>query len=241
MKVQTRLASNAVEDPQTIQTIEMKLLFLLPVILLTGCFQIIEEINMKADGSGEMVLTLDMSQSMDQVKSYLDAGVVEGKELPSQSQLESFLDDLEDDLAAMKGLSDVDIQRNWSSFVFKVRCRFSKVEDLDNAMYDLAGKAASHSEKKWQPEPNYRYRNGIFQRLFEYRPNPADFENLPTSRKVMLEQAKYLVIYRFEKAIDHYTNQAFQLSPSRKAVMLQTTPADIATGKLNPATEIIFK
>ena len=57
----------------------------------------------------------------------------------------------------------------------------------------------------------------------------------------MLEQAKYMVIYRFEKAIDHYSNQAFQLSPSRKAVMLQTTPADIATGKVKPATEITFQ
>ncbi|RME01262.1 MAG: hypothetical protein D6816_12570 [Bacteroidetes bacterium] len=217
------------------------IILLLSATLFTGCFQIIEEINMKADGSGEMVLTLDMSQSMEKVRGYLDAGVVEGKEIPSQSQMESFLDDLEDDLAAMPGLSGVDIQRNWSSFIFKVRCRFSKVEDLDNAMYELAGKASSNSEKKWELKPNYRYQNGIFRRLFEYSPDPVDFQNLPTSRKVMLEQAKYMVIYRFEKAIDHYSNQAFQLSPSRKAVMLQTTPADIATGKVKPATEITFQ
>ncbi len=217
------------------------IIFLLSSLLLTGCFQIIEEINMKADGSGEMVLTLDMSQSVDKVRAYLDAGVVEGKEIPSQSRIQSFLDDLEGDLRTMPGLSGVDIQSNWTSFIFKVRCRFKKVEDLDNAMYELAGKATANNGKKWEPKPNYRYQNGIFRRLFEYSLKPDEFQNLPTSRKVMLEQAKYMVIYRFEKAIDHYSNQAFQLSPSRKAVMLQTTPADIATGKVKPATEITFK
>ena len=217
------------------------LLLLLPGLLLSGCFQLIEEINMKADGSGEMVLTLDLSQSMQRVKGYLEAGYVEDKELPSKSQLQSFFDELEDELAGLPGLSDVNILSNWNSFVFKVRCRFKKVEDLDNALFHLAGKASGNHEKQWEVKPNYRYQNGIFRRLFEYQTDPAAFQHLPTSRKVLLEQAKYLVIYRFEKVIDHFSNQAFQLSPSRKAVMLQTTPADIASGRVNPANEISFQ
>lgn len=218
-----------------------QLLLFFPILLLTGCFQIIEEINMKADGSGEMVLTLDLSQSAQSVRAYLEAGVVEGKEIPSQNQMQSFLSDLKGELSSMPGLTSVDIQSNWSSFIFKVRCHFKEVEDIDNALFKLAGKAKKDDMHPWDFKPNFRYQNGVFNRLFEYKPDLNEFNKLSASRKVMLEQAKYMVIYRFEKAIDQFSNEAFQLSPSRKAVMLQTTPAAIATGKVKPATEITFK
>lgn len=216
------------------------LLTILTVFIVSGCFNIVEEINMKADGSGELVLTLDMSQSVNNVRSYLEAGVLEGEKLPSKSQMQYFLSDLENELASMPGLSEVDIQSNWSSFVFRFRCRFRKVEDLDNALFALA-KKSSNNERQWDAKPNYRFQNGIFRRLFEYHPKPEVFQKLPASRKVLLEQAKYTAIYRFEKAIHQCSNRNFQLSPSGKAIMLQTTPADIVKGKVVPAAQVTFK
>lgn len=208
------------------------------LMLLSGCFEIIEEINLRKDGSGELMLTVDLSESALQVRQYLEAGEVDGKPLPSRQRMESMLEELKARLSKAPGLHGVVVQSNWDRYVFKIRCGFRRVEDLDAALLEMAREAAEQHDKTLRWKPNFRFQNGVFTRFFDFDIDPTDFDRLPATRKRMLESARYIVIYRFEQAIADFNNKAFQLSPSGKALMLQTTPADVLSRRLNPANRI---
>lgn len=207
---------------------------------LAGCFQIIEEINMRSDGSGELMLTIDLSENQSQLRQYLEAGQYEGQEIPSRQRMQSMLDDFRKRLSSAPGLYDVVVISDWDRFVFKIRCSFRRVEDLDQALLEMARETAKHSKREFRFRPNFRFKDGVFTRLFDFPIDPNEFDRLPASRRMMLEKARYIVIYRFEQAIADYSNKAFQLSPSGKALMLQASPAEVLRRKLSPANCVVL-
>jgi hypothetical protein len=203
------------------------------VILLaacfSSCFEIREEVNMKADGSGEVIWVANFSQSKDNVRRYLTMDVVEGYKVPKPHEIESFLNHIKVTLGNVEGISGVFTKADWSSYIFTVSARFSNVRTLNKAIITMS-KHLDYVTLEPVEKANFSFENERFARLFDYPGKPKEFQELPSMQRYMLEKARMISIYRFEKNITEFTNKKAQISPSGKAIMLQVPVADLAKG-----------
>jgi hypothetical protein len=218
----------------------MKLsILLLCTLLLTGCFEIREEVNMKADGSGEIHFVVNMSQSAANLRRYMSMEKVEGYKVPKKEDVEAFLRQVKLTLGNVAGIRDVFTKSDWSSFIFTVSCHFAHTKALNEAISTLS-KDAGYFPPEPAAKDNFSYNNSQFKRLFTYPAKPEEFRKLNSTERYVLESAKMISIYSFERSIRQFSNKKAQLSPSGKAIMLQIPIADIARGLASLENTISF-
>lgn len=209
------------------------------LILLTGCFEVREEVNMKADGSGEVQFVVNLSQSKEKVRTYLTMETVEGYKVPKREDVDASIGKIKATLGQVSGISEVFTKADWSNYIFTITCRFAHVEALNEAIKTVS--------KQWEKLPfkptvdkNFSYNNAQFRRIYEYPSKPEEFRQLPSVQRYMLESARFVSIYRFERDIRLFSNKKAQISPSGKAIMLQLPVADLLKGTGTLANTIGF-
>lgn len=79
--------------------------FALPIIitsffLLTGCFEVREEVDLHADGSGRVTFTLNLTESKSNVANYMRLGTFNGQEVPTRQEIEEEIALMKKTLAA---------------------------------------------------------------------------------------------------------------------------------------------
>jgi hypothetical protein len=225
----------------SIKLAEMKILTTIFVaILLSGCFEIREEVNMKADGSGEVSFVVNLSQSKENVAKYMAMGSVEGYKVPSKQSVEENLAKIKSSVSAVPGMSAVMTKSDWSNYIFTVSGRFAHVEALNKAMeivakeYDKEGKHAASGKS------GFGYNNGQFRRYSSYPSKAKEFNALPSMQRYVLESAKMTSIYRFDRNIRKVGHPKAQLSPSGKAVMLTLPLSELMKGTGSLSNTVTF-
>jgi hypothetical protein len=208
-------------------------------ILSAGCFEIREEVNMKADGSGEASFILNLSPSKDNMGKYMTMESVEGVKVPKKETVEAGIERIKNLLSQSPGISGVLTKSDWTNYLFTVSCRFAHLEALNKAMIKLS-KEWNKDGKSAIEYDNFSYNNTQFRRIFDYPVKPEAYQKLTSLQRYALESAKMISIYRFEKSIRHYSNRKAQLSPSGKALMLQLPIADLAKGTASLDNIITF-
>ncbi len=213
---------------------------LLLIFCFSSCFEIREEVNMKADGSGEVIWVANFSQSKDNVRRYLTMDMVEGYKVPKPQEIEAFLNHVKVTLGNVEGISGVFTKADWSSYIFTVSARFSNVKSLNKAIITMS-RHLDYVTLEPVEKANFSFENERFSRLFDYPGKPKEFQELPSMQRYMLEKARMISIYRFEKNIAEFSNKKAQLSPSGKAIMLQVPLADLTKGTGTLENSIKFK
>ena len=199
------------------------------ILCFSSCFEIREEVNMKADGSGEVTWVANFSQSKDNVRRYLQMERVEGYKVPKPNEIEAFLSHVKVTLGNVEGISNVLTKADWSSYIFTVSARFSNVNVLNQAITTMSERL-DYVTLQPVEQTNFSFENDRFSRQFEYPGKPKEFQELPSMQRYMLETARMISIYRFEQNITEFSNKKAQISPSGKAIMLQVPVADLAKG-----------
>lgn len=204
--------------------------FFIAIFLLSGCFEIREEVNMKADGSGEVSFVVNLSQSKENVAKYMAMGSVEGYKVPKKEEVEANLAKMNSLISAVPGMSTVMTKSDWSNYIFSVSGRFAHVEALNKAMeivakeYDKEGKHAASGKS------GFGYNNSQFRRFSTYPAKAKEFAELPSMQRYVLESATMTSIYRFDRNIRNVSHPKAQLSPSGKAVMLTLPISELMKG-----------
>lgn len=216
------------------------LLLLLFPILFTNCFEIREEVNLKADGSGEVLVVFDLSKSKGKLKQYMKMERVESYRVPSEAEIETFMLTIKNTLRGVNGINYTETKSDWSNFIFNVTARFDNITALNKAILRIADQV---KDLQIPPimEANFSYDKGRFSRLFDYPPKPEEFAKLPSMQRFMLESSHAISIYRFEKNVKNISHDKAMVSPSGKAVMLKVPIADLVTGKATLANSINFE
>jgi hypothetical protein len=213
---------------------------ILLTLLLSGCFEIREEVNMKADGSGEVSFVVNLSQSKENVAKYMGMGSVEGYKVPSKQEVEANLAKIKTAVSAVSGMSAVMTKSDWSNYIFTVSGRFAHVEALNKAMeivakeYDKEGKHAASGKS------GFGYNNSQFKRFSSYPNKAKEYAELPSVQRYVLESAKMTSIYRFDRSIKKVGNPKAQLSPSGKAVMLTLPISELMKGTGTVSNTVTF-
>jgi hypothetical protein len=209
------------------------LLFLLLVSLfLTSCFQVIEEISLKADGSGEAKITLNLSQSKSKVASILLMDSINGRKVPDEKAIRKFMNEAVAELKKNEGITNVKQSLDMTTYIASVSFSFKNVSAVNNLTANLLKK-----QKVKQGNVNryfYDKAAGVFKREYVYSPETkAEYNKLKTEDKDVFKTATYTSIYRFETAVLSNSNKLAKLSPSGKAVMMNMPVMELINGKAN--------
>jgi len=212
---------------------------LLIMLFLSSCFEVVEDITFKKDGSGTLKLIVNLSQSKNEINSLIKLDSSSGYKIPSVSDINYYIEQVERTLKTTEGLTKVELKKDFTNWLFELSLDFKQTENLQagfkNLYSDFSGK------------DNFAYLTLV---MFDGKRFERDMQapeqevqerlNRPTEKRIF-SKAKYTSIYRFEKPIDTYSNKKAKISPTRKAIMFQGNVLNLINGNETIQNTIILK
>ncbi|MBL1279428.1 MAG: hypothetical protein COA33_004115 [Fluviicola sp.] len=193
------------------------------IFAFSACIEIIDDITINDDGSGTFKYTVNLSSSKVKINSILALDSLDGKKVPSLSEIQEKLHELSNSLRTKEGISNVDFHADYDNFIFKIKCDFTSLSLLQNAVEELAikenkGVAIPELKKEWLTFENDSLVRSVpkITLIKAKKINKRDAE--------LLKEGSYTSITRFQKVVDTFSNNSAKLSKNRKAVMVRTNP-----------------
>jgi len=197
------------------------------LISLTGCFEIVEQLFLKTDGSGDFQMVLNLSKSRTRLNSIMKMKTINGHDVPSKEDIRYRLSEIEKTVSKTAGISNVKTSIDFDNFIASINCNFKNVAALNNAVKNIYLK---ENAGKKAPEKIYEYNAGVFQRWNKYS-FKDDYSKLSNADKEVFATANYTAIFKFESAVSVASNKETRIAPSKKAVMLKLNTLDVITEK----------
>lgn len=215
------------------------LLLLCSSLLLQGCFEILEQVFVKADGSGTFQLVLNMSKSKTKINSIMKMKTVNGHDVPSKADITAKIADIEKTVSATPGIGNVKTQVDFDNYIATLNCNFTNAKNLNAAVKNIGDKQKTNrqgAEKMY----DYNAVPTIFSRL-NHISLKKDYEQLSNADREVFTTANYTCVFRFEKEVAAVSNRESKIAGNKKAVMLKQNALDIITGKKTIENRITLK
>ncbi len=206
------------------------------LFLLSSCFQVVEEVTLKNDGTGEMQLTVNFSQSKSKLASIMLMDSLNGHKIPSEKNIQEFMTETVDYLKKSKGISNVKKTLDLKNYIATVNFSFKDLSDINGLTRKLLEK-----EKGKAPVNSYVFEKatGQVKRVYQYSPAmKKEYDKLKPKDRELFKTAGFTSIFRFDKAIASSTNKTAKVSPSGKAVMINSTALGLIFGSANISNTI---
>ncbi len=205
------------------------LLFLGLTFTFQSCFDVIEEVSLKTDGSGSFKLVLNMSRSKTRINSIMKMKTVNGHDVPTKEDIKQKITGIENVIKKTAGISTVKTNIDFDSYIASITCNFSNVGSLNKAVKNISDK-----ENNTKPgiEKNYEY-DAIaktFSRLNKFSLKD-EYQKMSNADREIFSGASYTGIFRFENAVSTISNSESKVAANKKAVMLKQNALDIITNK----------
>jgi hypothetical protein len=211
-------------------------LLLLP-ILFTSCFEIIEEVNLNADGSGNFEYTLNMSQSRKELNSIRNLDSFRNYHIPSETELSASIDRGIAILKACNGISNVSIDRDYDNYVFKLKFDFDTITSLNAA---IAKTFLGMADKPLPFSASFNWSQGQYHRVSNFHQSGA-FQDLNLQNRKILSSSDYISIVRLPQEIKAVKNNRAKISGNKKAVFLRSNLLGLIDGKQAMENTILMK
>jgi hypothetical protein len=205
------------------------LLLLSCLIVFQSCFEVIEQVFLKADGSGNFQLVVNLSKSKTKLNSIIKMKTINGHDVPSTYDIKYKITEIEKTIAKTAGISNVKTTTDFDNYIASLTCNFTKLTQLNAAVknvYDKENGKVKGVEKTY----DYDAAAKIFTRVNKFSLT-EDYNKLSNADKEVFATANYTTIYKFENTITTASNKETKIAPSKKAVMLKLNALDIITGK----------
>lgn len=215
---------------------------LLPLTLMflfSSCFQVIEEITLKNDGSGEMQLTLNMSQSKSRLASIMLLDSVNGYKVPNEKDIQEYMNETVDFLKKSNGISNIKKSVDLKNYIISVSFSFKDVSNINGITQKLLSK-----QKSKGPGNSYFFDKAAanFKRTYTYSSEmKTAYNKLKPKDKEVFKTAGFTSIVRFENAISSNSNKQAVISPSGKAIMLKAAALELINGTSNLSNQVQLK
>lgn len=211
---------------------------LVPLLFcLSSCFEVVEEINSKADGSGEMITTLNLSQSKSKIASVMLLDSINGYKIPNKQELLHKLDEAVVTLKSVRGISAVRYTADFNNYIITLRFSFDNAASLNRISQIIFNKLKLNASGS--SFYSFDEKTKTFSRNYQYLPEAGKaFQKLKTEDRAVFKDATYTSIYRFADPVVRQSNKLAKLSASKKAVMLRTGMLNLVNGKVNITNHI---
>lgn len=213
------------------------LLFIVLIPILSSCFEVVEEISMKNDGTGDVVLTINLSQSKTKVASVMLLDSVQGYKVPSRQKIQEELNEAVAYLKKSEGISNVKSSSDFNNYIATISFSFKDVSNINNITKNIL----AQQKIKATNTSSYSYNKATktFNRKYQaIGTAKTEFNKLKAKDKAVFNGATYTSIYRFESLVTSSSNPASNVSKSKKAVMLKSSIMDLINGKINVSNTI---
>lgn len=215
-----------------------QLLLLFPLLFLTSCFDILDKVNVKADGSGEYSLILNASKSKTRLASISKMETINGKKVPKKAEIETKINDAARIFKSVPGISNVKTSMDFDNYIIKLSCNFQKIENINTGLEQLKTKNILG-----KMIPTQIYSNNPTKKTFtrnKINTFKSDYDKLSTADKEVFTNAKYVSILQFENTVRSQSNNSYQLSPNKKAMKLEGSILDFILQKKQIQNTILF-
>jgi hypothetical protein len=200
------------------------------LVLMSSCVDIFDELILHANGSGTYKYTVNLSASKVKIHSILALDSIDGQRVPDIEEIKGKIALYKGKLEQKEGISNVLVDANYEDFVFKFSCDFTTVSALQNAIRDVV---KEESKDKNNPLFNETWISWDGKQLVRSIPGfQTPLNKLKGEDQELLKKGKYISVSRFDKPVLKSDNPNAQVSPTKTAVMVKSTPFAVAT---NPA------
>jgi len=198
-------------------------------LLLTGCFEIVEEVSLNEDGSGHITLTLNLSRSRTKLNSIMLLDSVNDYAVPSKAEIKQHFEEITNTIKGSKGISNVTDVLNMKDYIYTVSCDFATVDALNTVVSNFSSKDEVKKIKQ-QKHFNYDKNQHLFIRNYHYD-LAKEFSKTNMADRKIFENASYTTIYRFKNPIQSSKNSAAKISGNKKAIFLKVDAQDVIANK----------
>ena len=215
-----------------------RLMLFLPLLLLTSCFDIIDKVNVKADGTGEYTVILNASKSKTRLASISKMETINGKKVPKKPEIESKINEASRIFKATPGISNVKTSVDFDNYIIKLSCNFKKIENINAGLEQLKAKNILG-----KMIPTQIYSQNVRKSFTRNKINTfkTDYDKMSTADKEVFNNAKYTSVLQFENTIKSQTNSSYLLSPNKKALKLEANVLDFILQKKQIQNTILFQ
>ena len=180
---------------------------------LTGCFEIIEEVKINEDGTGQLKYIINFSQSSSKIKSLLLLDEVEGQAVPSKEKIKHEFNQVIKKTKSVSGLSGVKGNADLENFIFSYQCEFKRVENL-NVLLDSV-KGSKNSDLNLNENYfSYAPKTKLFKRKGDNLIKDH-YSKMSEGQKIIFVGASYTCLYRFQSKIDSMKSVYGKLSKNK--------------------------
>ncbi|RZL39360.1 MAG: hypothetical protein EOO96_00840 [Pedobacter sp.] len=211
--------------------------FIFFIPLLSSCFEVVEEISMRNDGTGDVVLTINLSQSKTKVASIMLLDSVQGYKVPSKQKIQQELGEAVAYLKKSEGITNAKSTSDFNNYIATISFTFKDVSNINNITKNILAR----QKIKATNTSSYSYNKVSKTFIRKYQPlstAKTEFNKLKSKDKAVFTGATYTGIYRFESPVTSTSNPASNISKSKKAVMLKSSIIDLINGKINVSNQI---
>lgn len=195
------------------------LVLFFPLLFLTSCFEVVEELDLKIDASGTFTYTINMSQSKLELNTALKLDTFMGVKIPTEGDIRMDMERARKVVASSNGISKGTYTADFENYIFIYKIQFDSLTALNNALedaYDALNKKGNRVLKDRLLMPrNVLTRQSNLDSL-------GLFNKLNSKKKESLKDATYTCVYRFESAVESVSNKNARTSKNGKAVMLRS-------------------
>lgn len=205
------------------------LMLLLSSMFLTSCFEIIEEVTLNDDGTGNVSLTLNFSKSKTKISSIMLMDSINNYKVPSRSEIKTQFAKLKNEVQKIKGVSNLESTSNFDDFIFTLSCDFTNVDVLNKIVSHFS---SLHDSKIIANKKHFSYnkKSKTYTRNYHYD-LAKEFKKVKAKDKSIIDGASITTVYRFESEIATSKNKKARISGSKKAIMLKVNAQDIISEK----------
>jgi len=182
-----------------------------------SCFEIVELITLKNDGSGTFKYTINFSQSSTKIKSLLLMDEVEGYRVPTLNIIKNKFAKIGETSKTVKGISYVKTESNFTDFIFTYSCHFTKIKQI-NSIIDSLSKKAFPDQEHQSNYFNYSIPKMIFTRIGDDVLKNY-YNKLPENQRAIFNSATFTSVCKFEGNIIKQTHSKALVSANKKAIL----------------------
>lgn len=215
------------------------LLFAL-IFLLSGCFEIIEDVTIHANGSGTFSYTVNMSQSKIRLDALMKLDSSDGYRVPKQLEVEKEILKAKASLEKAQGITNVTTTSDWANYIYTIKFDFNNINNLNLAVETLSADLSDDHKRIPEASDNFAFSGKAFDRKSHYDAKAMSKKITPQDREIM-KNASYTCIYRFDAPVKSCSNKEATISKSGKNVMLKMNMLQLANGQKSIVNKITLQ
>lgn len=201
--------------------------FLSLLLCFTSCVQIVEDITINNDGSGNAKYTFNASESKSKIDAIMLLDSVNGFKVPKISELKIQMSKLKSELINIKGITNINYTFNEDLLKVIININFTNIKVLT----EIQNKLLKDKARKI----NYSFSNKLFKKELETinNQNISDVEELG--------DASFISIIRFKNDIISVSNSNSSIASNKKGVMTKTLLSELISNPKLLNNQILIK